>query len=214
LAETVTESGRKPIYGPEPWRTRRKVIWSYWDLWFCAVAVADHGGDLDALAAAIEDGGRTFWSSTVEAKLSHLDDLRLRLAEAGISAAKLAGDAETDPRVRGKARAKVLEQGLYPRDLTDAMRHTPLDRLYERALRGRWPLFPVSPERYFERLANGLGDGYRSKGQTFRLERRLEAARERLDREPPRTQQTGSPPAAPCSRSAIGRWNAAMTPTA
>jgi hypothetical protein len=171
-----------PIYGPEPWRTNRKVVWSYWDLWFCVVTVADHDGDLVALAAAIEDGGRSLWSSTVEAKLSHLDDLRLRLTEAGINAAKLVGDAEADPRVRGRARTKVLKQGLYPRDLTDAMRHTPRDRLYERALRGRWPLFPVSPEPFYERLANGLGDGYRSKGQTFRLERRIEAARARLDR--------------------------------
>ena len=40
----------------------RAVAWSYWDLWFCVVAVADHDGDLDALAAAIEDGGRSFWS--------------------------------------------------------------------------------------------------------------------------------------------------------
>jgi hypothetical protein len=31
------------------------------------VAVADHGGDLDALAAVIEDGGQSFWSGTVEA---------------------------------------------------------------------------------------------------------------------------------------------------
>ena len=44
------------------------------------------------------------------------------------------------------------------------MRHTPRDRLYERALRGRWNLFAVSPESFYERLANGLGEGYRSKG--------------------------------------------------
>lgn len=129
-----------PIYGPEPWRTKRDAVWSYWDLWFCVVAVADHDGDPDALAAAIEDGGRSSGSGTVEAKLSHLDDLRLRLTAAGIDAAKLPGDADADPRVRGKARAKVLKQGLYPRDLTDAMRHPPRDRLYERALRGRWNL--------------------------------------------------------------------------
>ena len=178
----MTGSGRTPIYGPEPWRTKRNAVWSYWDLWFCVVAVADHDGDLGALAAAIEDGGRSFWSGTVEAKLSHLDDLRLRLTEAGIDAAKLAGDADADPRVRDKARTKVLKQGLYPRDLTEAMRHPPRDRLYERALRGRWNLFPVSPEPFYERLANGLGEGYRSKGQTFALERRIEAARERLDR--------------------------------
>jgi hypothetical protein len=171
-----------PIYGPEPWRTKRDAVWSYWDLWFCVVAVADHDGDPDALAAAIEDGGRSSGSGTVEAKLSHLDDLRLRLTAAGIDAAKLPGDVDADPRVRGKARAKVLKQGLYPRDLTDAMRHPPRDRLYERALRGRWNLFPISPERFYERLANRFGEGYRSKGQTFALERRIDAARERLDR--------------------------------
>jgi hypothetical protein len=182
LASAVTRSGRTPIYGPEPWRTKRGAVWSYWDLWFCVVAVADHEGDLDALAATIEDGGRSYGSGTVEAKLSHLDDLRLRLTEAGIDAAKLSGDADADPRVRAKARTKVLTQGLYPRDLTDAMRHPPRDRLYERALRGRWNLFPLSPEPVYERLANGLGEGYRSKGKTFALERRLEAARERLDR--------------------------------
>ena len=38
-------------------------------------------------AAAIEDGGRSFWSGTLEAKLSHLDDLRLRLTKAGLDAA-------------------------------------------------------------------------------------------------------------------------------
>jgi hypothetical protein len=182
LAAAVTRSGRTPIYGPEPWRTKRNAVWSHWDLWFCVVTLADHDGDLDALAAAIEDRSGSLGSGTVEAKLSHLDDLTRRLAEAGIDAAKLAGDADADPGVRGKARTKVLKQGLYPRDLTDAMRHPPRDRLYERALRGRWKLFPVSPEPFYERLANGLGDGYRSKGQTFALERRIEAARERLDR--------------------------------
>jgi hypothetical protein len=182
LAAAVTRSGRTPIYGPEPWRTKRNAVWSHWDLWFCVVTLADHDGDLDALAAAIEDRSGSLGSGTVEAKLSHLDDLTRRLAEAGIDAAKLAGDADADPGVRGKARTKVLKQGLYPRDLTDAMRHPPRDRLYERALRGRWKLFPVSPEPFYERLANGLGDGYLSKGQTFALERRIEAARERLDR--------------------------------
>ncbi len=43
-------------------------------------------------------------------------------------------------------------------------------------------VFPVSPEPFYERLCNGLGEGFRSKGQTFKLARRLEAAIERLDR--------------------------------
>jgi hypothetical protein len=62
------------------------------------------------------------------------------------------------------------------------MWHTPRERLYERGLRGHWHLFPVSPQPFYERLSNGLGEGFRSKGQTFRLARRLEAAIERIDR--------------------------------
>ena len=72
---------RAAIYGPEPWRTNRNVVFSHWDLWFCVVAVADHDGDLDQLAAAIEGDLRSFASSTAEGKLSHLDDLRRRLAD-------------------------------------------------------------------------------------------------------------------------------------
>jgi hypothetical protein len=62
------------------------------------------------------------------------------------------------------------------------MLHTPRTRLYERALCGCWHLFPSSPQPFYERLSNGLGDGFRSKRQTFRLARRLEAAIERMDR--------------------------------
>lgn len=194
-------SGKTPIYGPEPWITKLETVWSYWDLWFCVVALADHHGDLDALAQAIEDGGRSFWGGTVEAKLCHLDDLRRRMAEAGVDARALSAGEDTDPRVRSKARTKVLKQGLYPRDLTDAMRQTPRDRLYERALRGRWHLFEISPEPFYDRLAHALGDGYRSKGQTFRLERRIEAARERLDR------RTAKHPAARlAARRALVTW--------
>ena len=128
-------------------------MWSYWDLWFCVVAIADHDGDLDALAEAIENQGRTFGGATVESKLSHLDDLKRRMADAGVDAHALAAGEETEPKTRTKARAKVLKQGLYPRDMTEPMWHTPRQRLYERALRGRWHLFPVSPEPYYQRLS-------------------------------------------------------------
>jgi len=178
----MSDSARAPIYGPGPWSTRDKAVWSYWDLWFCVVALADHDGDLDALAEAIENGGRWSASGTVEAKLSHPDDLERRMAEAGIDARELAAGEDTDPRTRTKARTKVLKQGLYPRDMTEPMWHTPPERLYRRALRGRWHLFPVSPEPSYERLSNGLGEGFRSKGETFRLARRLAAAIERMDR--------------------------------
>ncbi|MGZ6661251.1 MAG: hypothetical protein ACXVHL_28215 [Solirubrobacteraceae bacterium] len=177
----MSGSGCTAIYGPEPWKHEGDAVWSYWDLWFCVVAVADHDGALDLLADAITDGGRAFLSTTVEAKLSHLDDLRGRLAAAGLYACALVGDMDADPRVCAKARTKVLKQGLYPRDLTDAMRYTPRERLYERALLGHWPLFRASPQPFYERLVNELGDSYLPKGATFRLARRLDAARDRLD---------------------------------
>ena len=51
----MSGTGKAPIFGPEAWATRRGAVWSYWDLWFCVVAIADHDGDLDALAEAIEN---------------------------------------------------------------------------------------------------------------------------------------------------------------
>jgi hypothetical protein len=93
---------RTAVYGPEAWRRVCGAVWSYWDLWFAVVAVADHDGDLDALAAAIDDGKRSFGSATVEAKLSHLDDLMHRLSEAAGDARVLAGDTQLDTRVRGR----------------------------------------------------------------------------------------------------------------
>jgi hypothetical protein len=76
----MSGSSKTPIYGPEPWATRNKTVWSYWDLWFGVVALADYDGDLDELTVAIEEGGRLSGGGTAEAKLSHLDDLRRRMA--------------------------------------------------------------------------------------------------------------------------------------
>ena len=98
----------KTIYGPERWATKHGMAWSYWDLWFCVVALVDHDGDLDALAGAIEERGRLAGGGTAEAKLSHLDDLKRRMATAGIDPRTLVAGEDTDPKIRAKARTKVL----------------------------------------------------------------------------------------------------------
>jgi hypothetical protein len=72
----MTGSAKTAIYGPEPWKSDQHTTWSYWDLWFALAAVAEHDGDLDALAVAIEASSRSFGPSTVEQKLSHLDDVK------------------------------------------------------------------------------------------------------------------------------------------
>jgi len=148
----MTEAKREAIYGPEPWQRSGGVAWSHWDLWFCLVARLDHDGDLVALADAIGDEHRFYGHSDTEAKLSHLDDLADRLAAAGLDAGALAARAGDHGALRTKARTKVLKQGLQPRALTGAMGLTPRKRLHERALRGRWDRFPVSPQPWYDRM--------------------------------------------------------------
>jgi hypothetical protein len=108
----MSASPKWPVYGHEPRATNRGAVWSRWDLWFCVVALVDHDGDLDALGEAIQNGGWSGGGGTVEAKLSHLDDLNRRMAVAGVDAQALVGDEDGDPKIRAKARAKVRGQGL------------------------------------------------------------------------------------------------------
>ena len=70
--EQTDASCRRAVgYGPEVWHTLAGVGWLYWDLWFCVVCVADHGGDWDALDTAIYQSDRHHR----EEKWSHLLDL-------------------------------------------------------------------------------------------------------------------------------------------
>ena len=111
----MSGSSKTPIYGPEPWATTNKTEWSYWDLWFCVVVLADHDGDLDELTVAIEEGGRLSGGGTAEAKLSQLDDLRRRMAQAGIDAQTLVAGEDTDPKIRAVVSSPIVMTGLFSR---------------------------------------------------------------------------------------------------
>lgn len=164
---------RPPIFGPEPWAHRAGATWSHWDLWFCLVCLTETDGDWDALEEAVitRDRQRSVTSRVWERKRSHLLDLRNRLDAAGLTAADLAIDHLDDKALRAKARRKVLDQELAGRDLTPAMEDTPRRRLRERALRGHWPSFPVSPQEDYAVFAD-LVDAER---RSFRLATELEA---------------------------------------
>jgi hypothetical protein len=103
----MSGAGKTPIYGTERWATKHGMTWSHWDLWFCLVALADHDGDLDALAEPLEQRGRFSGGGTVEAKLSHLDDLKRRMAEADVDARALAAGEEVESRVLAKGSSTV-----------------------------------------------------------------------------------------------------------
>lgn len=143
---------KPPVFGPEPWKELGGRSWSYWDLWFAAVAVVDHAESLDNL----EDyflgemrshiGGRR----DAESKLSHLDDLRSRFEEAGLGPADLAtSEMLADTRVLVKARKKVSERWVEGRAMTPAMVETPRMRLVRRSRYGHWNTFPVDPGLYY-----------------------------------------------------------------
>ena len=78
---------KSPVFGPEPWSELAGRPWSYWDLWFAAVAVADYGGSLDDLEAHLvgELRGPLDGRQGAESKLSHLADLRSRIEDAGLT---------------------------------------------------------------------------------------------------------------------------------
>jgi hypothetical protein len=152
----VPRPRRKPVFGPEPWQEVAGRTWSHWDLWYCLVLVSDFDGDWAALAEELWRR-RSPYLLTLdeEAKNSHLDDVRARLADAGLGPTELAGAAAGDRRLLAKARRKVLDQPLdRGRDMTPAMWATPRERLWCRALHGHWERFPVSPAPAHARFAD------------------------------------------------------------
>lgn len=182
---------RPPVFGPEPWATVGEREWCHWDLWYCLVAVLDHGGDLEGVEATFVAGLRDpLWGrDAVEAKLSHLADLRTRLLEAGLSPAELVPpDARTDKALVSKARRKVAGREIEGRAMTPAMVDTPRARLIRRARTGRWEAFPVDPARFYRSFRRHVEvKEHISKGRSFAVVRRVEQLLRALDREDLRT---------------------------
>ncbi len=145
------------VWGPEVWATIDGQDLTYWDLWFLALVV-DLGG-FDKLRQAIRDQQSGSWRrEDVEAKLSHLADLDARLNAMSITATELVGKLVDKPLLR-KAQTKVFKQAASHKSA--AMINTPRRRLYDRALRGYWSRFPVSPDRFEREFLPVAPDGGR-----------------------------------------------------
>lgn len=175
-AAELTRPRRAAIFGPEPWAEVAGRSWSHFDRWFALVATSDFGGDLDTVRLALEQRLRGSLSGRhdVEAKLSHLADLRERLARAGANVRTLATYEAAKTATLVKARRKVLDQALEDRSMTEPMRVTPRGLLVERARYGYWPVFPVSPAGWYSRLGGaGSSAGFVAKGSSFAATRRL-----------------------------------------
>lgn len=166
---------RQAIFGPEPWATVAGAQWCHFDRWFALVTAASFAGDLDGLEAELVGRLRSslHGRGDVEAKLSHLADLRHRLTAVGIDAAALAAHEEADKATSAKARRKVLDQALEGRAVTKPMQETPRVQLDRRARYGHWELFPVNPDRWYDKLAGRKPAADVSKGRSFAVCRQL-----------------------------------------
>lgn len=136
------------VRGSDRWHTMAGIEWSYWDLWFCAVCVADHNGDWDQLDAAVQQTRRTI----NEGLWCHLVNLTGRLDTAGLTAADLLAACPTKRGLLPKARAKVMKSEPSRHELTPPMRDVPSVRLRRRALIGAWEHFPISPQPAYDTL--------------------------------------------------------------
>ncbi len=150
---------------------------SYWDLWFCIVAVHTHDGDLDRLANQIKEG-RGFFKhrDSIERKRCHIRDLKRRLNEAVITpdqVFKAAGDLAKTEKRRAIDR---MSQTIYrERDLSEPMKDTPRKRRSIHALRGYWKNFPVSPESYAKKIGTHFRHRrFYSKNESFRISETLD----------------------------------------
>lgn len=144
---------KSPVFGPESWSEMVGRPWSYWDLWFAAVAVADYSGRLEKLEAHLVGNLRDHVDGRrgAESKLSHLADLRSRLDDADLTPADLAtAEVLADKRVVARARNKVSDRWVEGRSLTLAMVETPRVRFVRRARYGRWGTFPADPGLYYK----------------------------------------------------------------
>jgi len=118
-----------------------------------------------------------FAQSDAEAKLSHLDDLERRWESLGESSREVLRGECLGQQLARQARAQILEQYVDDRDKTAPMRETPRVRLRERALRGYWSRFPVSPASSEQALRAELeARDFYGERATFGLARRLDAA--------------------------------------
>ena len=174
-----------PIYGPEPWRELRGVTFTHWDRWLLRVAVLEDGG-LDSLVTRFEADRRahraSFRRDAAEAKLAQIADLSVRLKSLGMTPAEVLGEEDAaDKKVLRRAQDKLFNQPLGR--VTPAMVDTPRKRLQERAMRGQWPRFPISPATFErESMSYVEEERFHEWRQTMRLSRRLDRLLEKRDR--------------------------------
>jgi hypothetical protein len=173
--------------GLEAWTQESGREFTRWDLWYLVLLLDDYGGSWELLADTLEktlaEGIHPFKQLDFEAKHGHMENLRQRLNEAGLDPTTLVGELRRDKRILRKARTKILKDYVRDGDKTAAMRTTPRHVLEERAWRGEWDRFPVSPAVFEPVFQDEVGRrSFYSEDASLGLARRIGAILEKVSR--------------------------------
>lgn len=153
---------------------------TYWDLWLTIILITQFGGDWESMIDDTRKQAKSdLWKrDRGEGLLNHLRNLRRLLENAGLSPQDILKDAAPSflKKQKPRARRKVIDLEFKEQDESIWMIETPRKQCKERALRGYWEGFPVSPLEFATDLAAIFKTGqYYLEKQTFKLERQLSA---------------------------------------
>jgi len=174
---------RKTIYGNDLYceiaspSTHHLFQVTYWDLWFALLLDVHFGSNWDEIIDHLRAKRQEYYHrDEVEGLLNHVRLLRQALAGDGLTHTDILSGAEPaflKTQVR-KAMRKILEMRFRYREKTPWMIDTPRKQHRERAMRGYWSHFPVSPDKYAGLLERQYKtSGYYSERQSWDLERKL-----------------------------------------
>ncbi len=159
---------------------------TYWDLWMVMILASHFEGDWDKLLDHFRQHAKatSFNRETAEGYLNHAKYLQQALETAGVAKEQVLAQAGPERLRQEKARArrKILDVKLQSQEKSYWMIHTPRREREERAMRGYWHLFPVSPARsavLFEKQYKA--SGFYTEDQSFGLERKLSGLLEKYE---------------------------------
>ena len=174
---------RRTIYGNDLYREitplgeGQPFKVTYWDLWIALLLDDQFGGSWITMIDHLRDRRQEYYHrDEVEGLLNHVCLLQQALLREGLTAKEIVGKAEPaflKTQLR-KAKRKVLEMGFQRSEKSPWMIDTPRKQREERAMRGYWNHFPVSPDAYAGLLEGQYKtSGYYNEKQSWDLERKL-----------------------------------------
>lgn len=185
MTRAGSDGRRRLTRGTDPWKEHAGESFCHWDRWYLAVLLGDCDGSWATLEAPfrelLDERRSGFEREDAESKIHHAADLRGRLERADVSPAELLGEDRDDRALLRKSRTKLYERRAMDAYPTPAMRDTPRRRFSERALRGHWKDFPVSPARFEDAFMEHVtAKRHFPTPTTVALAGRLERASDRL----------------------------------